>query len=576
MQVMTTTAPKAPAKRARKPKWPLAWDGDRLVTTTAEATARVDRSRLSASTAKAVLSCPARMVADRLMRGPEDPLDPAPIGTAAHTVLERLFGLPSAQRTAAAADELLDGLMLELASPDTPQRWPGIERGSIGRWRAEVGEKVGGIFELEDPRQVLVRRTEWPLDAVEVAGVPFTGFIDRADIARDGERFGCRIVDYKSGKYKGVAPFGDDHGDQLRLYAAAVQVADGRLPIAADLLYIGARRARSVSLSRREMSATLEGFTRAWVDLKRHVAAQAFPATPTPLCGWCPLVNGCPAAARDGRVARVEGLPTEAELGIPVLRPLGMASIGSAVFGPDGEPAVIPAADLARDDPSNIDPADTREPPADLDPDVPETAEPCAAHIDPQEPGMPGSDTNVTTDSTANGGAAMTTSLLREDKPWEQTAGPDGLLNPNSYSATAVFGIVEMAVELLHKAGVQLGPGVVTALSRTLAHVVLAVQRDLAGSTSYQDGVNTRLRGALRTAVATMPPPFGGDTQAWSSWVARVIRRTESIAKAAVALFDDDPAGEPPYADLVDLARPAPVIGTQTTPDPAARLKAVS
>ena len=54
------------------------------------------------------------------------------------------------------------------------------------------------------------------------------------------------------------------------------------------------------------------------------------------------------------------------------------------------------------------------------------------------------------------------TSLLREDKPWEQTAGPDGLLNPNSYSATAVFGIVEMAVELLHAAGVQLGPTVVT------------------------------------------------------------------------------------------------------------------
>src|SRR6478736_188319 len=175
----TTTRPKAPAKRARKPrppKWPLAWDGDRLVTMTDEATARVDRARLSASTAKAVLSCPARMVADRLMRGPEDPLDPAPIGTAAHTVLERLFTLPSAQRTRDAADSLLDALMLELASPDTPHRWPGIERESIGRWVTQVGEKVAGIFELEDPRQVLVRRTEWPLDAVEVAGVPFTGF----------------------------------------------------------------------------------------------------------------------------------------------------------------------------------------------------------------------------------------------------------------------------------------------------------------------------------------------------------------------------------------------------------------
>ena len=163
------------------------------------------------------------------------------------------------------------------------------------------------------------------------------------------------------------------------------------------------------------------------------------------------------------------------------------------------------------------------------------------------------------------------TSLLREDKPWEQTAGPDGLLNPNSYSATAVFGIVEMAVELLHQAGVQLRPTVVTALSRTLAHIVLQVQHDLAGGRSYQDGVNTRLRGALRTTVATMPLPFGQDEQGWSAWVARAIRRTDSIARAAVSLFDDDPAGEPPYRELVDLARPAPSL-----PDPSAgRLHAV-
>ena len=64
----------------------------------------------------------------------------------------------------------------------------------------------------------------------------------------------------------------------------------------------------------------------------------------------------------------------------------------------------------------------------------------------------------------------------------------------------------------------------VTALSRALAHVVLEVQHELAGSRSYQDGVNTRLRGALRTTLATMPPPFGGDERVWSAWVARAVR----------------------------------------------------
>ena len=363
-------------------------------------------------------------------------------------------------------------------------------------------------------------------------------------------------MDFKSGRYKGVAPFGDDHGDQLRVYAEAVRAADGRMPIAADLLYIGARRTRSVSLSRREMSATLEGFARAWVDLKHHVAERAFPATPSPLCGWCPLVAACPAAARDGRAARVDGLPSAAELGIPVLHPPGPIAPGPL----DGEPRVITAADVDGYDPAGIpEPAADNGLPEEL---MPATAAAVAAHMDPQEPGTTGTD---------NGGAAMT-SLLREDKPWEQTAGPDGRLNPNSYSATAVFGIVETAVDLLHQAGVPLRPSVVTALSRTLAHIVLAVQHDLAGSRSYQDGVNTRLRGALRTTVSTMPPPFGRDEQAWSAWVARAIRRTDSIAKAAVDLFDDDP-GDQPWRGLVGLAVPAPAI-----PDPgsaAGRLHAV-
>ena len=445
---VTTTRAKSPAKRARKPRpprWPLAWDGDRLVTTTDEATAAVDRARLSASTAKAVNSCPARMVADRLMRGPEDPLDPAPIGTAAHTVLERLFSLPAAQRTPD-RDRVAAGRADAGAGvPGHPAPVAGDRAGSIGRWRTEVGERVAGIFELEDPRQVLVRRTEWPLDTVEVAGVPFTGFIDRADIVGDGERFGCRIVDFKSGKYKGVAPFGDDHGDQLRVYAEAVRVADGRMPIAADLLYIGARRARSVSLSRREMSATLEGFARAWVDLKHHVAERAFPATPSPLCGWCPLVNACPAAARDGRAARVEGLPSAAELGHPGAAPARDAGVRDRTRS-DGEPRVIPAADVA-----GYDPADTPEPPADTDFRASSRRRGdgrCRTHGSAGA-GRPAGHQ----DNSDNGGAAMT-SLLREDKPWEQTAGPDGRLNPNSYSATAVFGIVEMAVELLHQAGV--------------------------------------------------------------------------------------------------------------------------
>jgi len=35
------------------------------------------------------------------MRSPDDPLDPAPLDTATHTLLERLFSLPAGQLTPA-------------------------------------------------------------------------------------------------------------------------------------------------------------------------------------------------------------------------------------------------------------------------------------------------------------------------------------------------------------------------------------------------------------------------------------------------------------------------------------------
>ena len=306
---------------------------------------------------------------------------------------------------------------------------------------------MAGIFELEDPRQVLVRRTEWPLDTVEVAGVPFTGFIDRADIVGDGERVGCRIVDFKSGRYKGVAPFGDDHGDQLRVYAEAVRVADGRMPIAADLLYIGARRARSVSLSRREMSATLEGFARALGGPEAARRRAGVPGDAVAAVRVVPAGERLPRR-RPGRPGGQGGRPADGR-GARASRCCARSAVPIGDRGPsDGEPRLIPAADVA-----GYDPADTPEPAADTELSrrgrTPARGDGrCRTH------GSAGAGRRPARD---NGGAAMT-SLLREDKPWEQTAGPDGRLNPNSYSATAVFGIVEMAVELLHQAGVQLRP----------------------------------------------------------------------------------------------------------------------
>lgn len=113
---------------------PLAWDRDRLVVTDPAVLKKLARQRLSASTAKAMDGCPARYIGEKLIVGDENPFDAAPLGTSAHTVMEKVMQLPSGQRTKAMAATFL---------PD-----------------------------LADGITVLVRRTEMSINNIEIEGVP--------------------------------------------------------------------------------------------------------------------------------------------------------------------------------------------------------------------------------------------------------------------------------------------------------------------------------------------------------------------------------------------------------------------
>ncbi len=148
---------------------------------------------------------------------------------------------------------------------------------------------------------------------------------------------------------------------------------------------------------------------------------------------------------------------------------------------------------------------------------------------------------------------------LVEDKPWEST-GVNGELNPNSYAATAAFGLVSLATETLHEGGIPLSASAVDALAGTFVKVVEEVQRNLTGRTSMQDGANTRLRGALRTVITTMPLPFGKDDAAWEKWYTSAVRRVGSIADAALRLFENG-ADERPWATLAVRSVPTQTDG---------------
>lgn len=498
----------------------VAWEGTNLVVLDDELLERLNRPYLSASTAKALHSCPARWVGEKAMPSGFDLFGAAELGTAAHTVLERLFGLAPGRRDARHAAAILTEMSKEAPAADDDvdyARAIGADPVLHTQWVAAVVNAYSGIFTIEDPASVSVHARELRLDGIEIAGVPFKGFIDRVDELPDG----LEVVDFKTGKDKSKPNrfFDDDHGDQIRLYVEALRVKLGEKPRAGLLYYIQHGTKRRVGLSATEINKTKRGFAESWRTLQRSAETRQFATRDSALCGWCPLVNACPLAAGNGRSDRKGGAPAATDLAISTLPAPGSVS------------AVPGAGPFAAD-------------PVRSDGRAAHTSGGDAPHL-------------------STGGDPMSTTQRpwREAKPYDG-AEIDGHLSLNSYAATAVFGLSTLAAELLAEAGMKVGPTPVKALAALLAQTVLDAQAEVTnGSTEWQEGANTRLRGALRSAIEVVPLPFGGDEAAWATWKDRAQRFMVAVAATAIDLYDNGPV-----VDLAALATSITPKAATTTP----------
>lgn len=175
----------------------VAWLDGKLIVTDDELLAKVDRPYLSASTSKSMHSCPARMVSDRAVPSGFDLFGATEKGSAAHTVLERMYQLPPGRRDAQHAMAILTEMSKEEPQFDGDVDYAkmlGSDQVRYNQWIAAIDASYRGVFTIEAPRDVDVHSTELRLDGVEVAGVPFKGFIDRIDHLKRG---GLGVVDYK-------------------------------------------------------------------------------------------------------------------------------------------------------------------------------------------------------------------------------------------------------------------------------------------------------------------------------------------------------------------------------------------
>lgn len=521
------------------------WDGDRLVFHSS-AVDLLRREALSPSTSKAMSGCTARWAAERLLPRHPDPFSAAALGDSVHQILEDLFAMPYFRRSKDEAMRLLEVHKMRM--------WPGgdpITQAKRSEWHGRVHFLMNGLWAIEEPRQVKVKAVEQGFKpTTTVRGIPFVGYIDRTDfITLDDGTEAISLRDYKTGKIADrdkIKRYGDDHGDQMRLYAEAYFNETGIRPAKASLLYTQFGKKRDAALSKPYMSKTLASFERSWADLKRYEETATFPTKVGALCGWCPLVNTCPVAKEAGKVDRTDSALPEGNFHIPVMRPLR-----TEVF-----------LDFDDDFGSAAQPGTAAEDAPDLVTEVAEeilAAE--AGWVHEQDPSAHmNSSTNPDTEAAwAALGAPMSNPnpIFSEDKSWFPESG--GLVNANSYAAMGVFGTVSLAYEELVKAEVPLSKDALDGLTQTFAQIVRGVQYELSGSTKWEDGLNTRLRGLLRTFIDTHPLPFGGDAAAWDAWVALGRKHVRTLALGAHRTYDAAPVENPWHA--LATTRPQAVNG---------------
>lgn len=512
-----------------------AWDGNRLAITSTAVMKKLDRPYLSVSAASSLRGCGAAFVGEKAGPRDYDVFGPAELGTDAHSVIEGLYNLPADQRTKEVVEDLLD-----LVGAEKIAKYPAIfsAEETMTTWRAEVKQRAIGIFKLEVPSDVIITANEMKIEGIEVAGVPFLGYLDRVSQVKKGAKTGESVSDYKAGKVKLPDRYGDDHGDQLRTYAEARRVMTGTLPLEAHVLYISHGVDTKVPLTEVKMKASLNRFSASWDTLQRQVEADAFDTKAGPLCGWCPLVNACPSAKAEGFIDRKGGAPLAVDLAIPTLR----AGARNALAVP-----VTRKKPVAKPEPAPVAPAD---------PVTVAVAPPELEFGDDFEGGAAGdlwsepagefeagpttnvSDGQDVPPAAAEGATDMTANRRKEAQPWIDDI--EGQLNLASWAATATGWTTDLAVALLTQSGLVITRSSVSGLTSLLAEVIIGAERAVSGHHDWASGANKQARFALRTVLAGMPIPFG-DLDALQAWKTGATRRCTSIVTAQIALYEFGP-----------------------------------
>lgn len=460
----------------------------------------IRRRNLSASTSKSVAGCAARFAIESMLPRAVNPLGAAELGTVSHEVLEHFYELTPAKRTLNAVRRGVDpavrnGLAAFVGTPQYDDLFVDVKK-TIAPW-------VEGIFNIEKPSEVNVFQTEMEFKGILLSnGVPFIGYLDRTRVDGDPsdlENCTLHIDDYKFGKkVKTPSPmFGDDYGDQMRIYDDAIEQTFGKPAGSATLIWPRQGKLVEADLSKAAKRATLAAFSRSWDLMNSTADAAVFPAVPSNLCGWCPAANSCPVANVKSANAKANarlmhgGPEGPVALGIPTVREFNTPPRMNDVTG------TVLALNKTTD----------------------------------QE--------NTVTQTDASGKLAF----------------PN-----NKWAAMATAALTDSAATHLDIYGQKLMPATITSLAHVLGGIVEQVHREVfMGGFDWSFDSASRVVFSLNASLRSRPAPFGQDEAAWAKWRKTLIGLTAAKLRIAIPLVDVAEFGDADFsALLVNTVTPEP------------------
>ena len=268
---------------------PVASPGETVALAPGEA--EPPRASLSPSRASDFLTCPLLYrfrVVDRL---PEAPSPLATRGTVVHSVLERLFDLPAAERTPQRAGELVRPEWERLLEVEPELGELFASDGARDEWLASAQGLLDAYFALEDPQRLEPAERELYVECDLESGLRLRGYVDRLDVAPGGE---VRVVDYKTGRapregFEAKAMF------QMRFYALVLWRLHGRVPSQLQLLYLGSGEVLRYEPDEADLLATERKLAAIWSAISRATEKGDWRPSPSRLCEWCDHQALCPA-----------------------------------------------------------------------------------------------------------------------------------------------------------------------------------------------------------------------------------------------------------------------------------------